>query len=1206
MPGGRNPPSPQRRYTVRVAGRSLPIRLALALTATLTAIAAADPAQLPRPISRPAAPRTTAAPSAAASPPATAATDPVSIAREKERALSEAASRLSSAAEIDRKFLSQALVNLDAAAAGPAREKVELLLADEEDAIKGFRLLRDGLGALAVSLDRSGEELAAQRRALESARTGAPAKLAQLLDARGGAERLAEDRRLAALEVDGARQRLVQAQSEANRALAAHRKASGEAASLSSPLGQLGGLVKRALSVAVPVPVSGADWVTAHVDRRRKALEDYRIALVQEREYRAKLELDLAYRRLEAAQLDRDLREGAASLLGEALERLRKQFGVTPDEVAKAEAAARQAQAEAATQKVAAARTAEMAREEKDAAASAESRLKLRQEELEKARASATSDADRAKLDARGQLLEEEARATEDRRALAGEREQQAALESDLAGEKERLAGVQSGTSREVARVVQDVIAHPERTVAVEVQYRTARAGQAAAQQETRELAAAADAVRGGREALGRRAALLAERVSREKERPGPADGDRGQLLRAMQDGQKLVQERMKVAESMLATHAALRKVQEDRVKLFGETMAILGSYRRESETKVTAVSLSEGYDSLRGTLDRAAREVHEWPGRLRLHVSQPENRERLVAAAGWVFVYLLAAIALFAVGHTTGAKLSRGARRPASLVMDGLLDLLGPLLMFAFLSLSARALMPGTVVVRAVVASPFLFVAAYRLLRRPLLLGRAAAAELPGSGGHFATAAVDWCLWAARWGALLLAFEHILAQSGASRTILFLAQAVRNVGWLGLLLGLMTAERQTLGQLLSVSEEGAATPLRRWYNRVVVRLYMATLAFLAIVGGLWLSGYQDRAEWLLRSTGVTVVVACGAYLLQARAVSALCRFWSSESGRTAPWWQQGAVVAVRGLFALLALLVILDAWSLEVRILYGLVRSPVLRDVAARVATVFLIGLSARFTVVASRFVIYRLFALGAGSGGVELLLTRRGMTLAPLLTSVVRYLVWFIAAIYGLKTIGLDPTPLVAGAGVLGLAVGFGAQSLVKDVITGFFIITEDLISVGDIVEIDTRAGQVEEITVRVTKLRLYSGELRIIPNSEIRQIGNRSRGFMRAIVPVTLAPHVNVREVLTVLESVAQSYCERNPERVLGPPEIHGLVDFGLEQMIGRVVVKVPPSLLPDVERDLRLAIAQAFQERGIAPFARERRALDGDRRLPDPEG
>ncbi|NMB07427.1 MAG: mechanosensitive ion channel family protein, partial [Tissierellia bacterium] len=127
---------------------------------------------------------------------------------------------------------------------------------------------------------------------------------------------------------------------------------------------------------------------------------------------------------------------------------------------------------------------------------------------------------------------------------------------------------------------------------------------------------------------------------------------------------------------------------------------------------------------------------------------------------------------------------------------------------------------------------------------------------------------------------------------------------------------------------------------------------------------------------------------------------------------------------------------------------------------------------------------------------------------TLTTVLKNIIKYVFYFIGLVMVLDMFDISTSSILATAGIGGLAIGFGAQSLVKDIITGFFILFEDQFSVGDYVKIGEYEGVVEELGVRVTKIRAFSGELHIIPNSNIQTVTNRTRGNMRALVVVTVA--------------------------------------------------------------------------------------------------
>ncbi|MEO0085986.1 MAG: mechanosensitive ion channel family protein [candidate division WOR-3 bacterium] len=230
--------------------------------------------------------------------------------------------------------------------------------------------------------------------------------------------------------------------------------------------------------------------------------------------------------------------------------------------------------------------------------------------------------------------------------------------------------------------------------------------------------------------------------------------------------------------------------------------------------------------------------------------------------------------------------------------------------------------------------------------------------------------------------------------------------------------------------------------------------------------------------------------------------------------------------------------------------------------------------------------------------SRAVRGLLRRKGLahesrvrTLLPLTRSIVGYAVLFGALVLALRALGVDYTAILAGAGVVGLAVGFGAQTLVRDFISGFFLLYEGLIAAGDYVVVGDVAGEVERIGLRVTHVRGFNGALYVIPNGELTRFGNMNRGFMRAIVTVDLAYEQDAVKGLEIAGRAAEAWHRERADIVLEPPSVQGIVNFGESGITVRVVVKVKPMQQWQAERELRLRLKQEFDAAGIEiPFPR----------------
>lgn len=213
------------------------------------------------------------------------------------------------------------------------------------------------------------------------------------------------------------------------------------------------------------------------------------------------------------------------------------------------------------------------------------------------------------------------------------------------------------------------------------------------------------------------------------------------------------------------------------------------------------------------------------------------------------------------------------------------------------------------------------------------------------------------------------------------------------------------------------------------------------------------------------------------------------------------------------------------------------------------------------------------------------------RVQTLLPLIQSVERYTIHFISAIIILHELGVNTSAILASAGVLGLAVGFGAQSLVKDVIGGFFLIFDGLIQVDDIITVGSTTGVVELVDLRNTQLREFNGRLWVIPNGDLRTFGNFSRVWTRAVAEVGIAYEQSVEDGMNALREVAAKWAAENEEIIIEPPEVQGVLGLDDSSVGLRIVAKVKAPNHWATERELRRMIKDHFDARGVEiPFPR----------------
>ena len=208
-----------------------------------------------------------------------------------------------------------------------------------------------------------------------------------------------------------------------------------------------------------------------------------------------------------------------------------------------------------------------------------------------------------------------------------------------------------------------------------------------------------------------------------------------------------------------------------------------------------------------------------------------------------------------------------------------------------------------------------------------------------------------------------------------------------------------------------------------------------------------------------------------------------------------------------------------------------------------------------------------------------------RRAKTLVAVLTSLIRYVIDFTVAVTILAALNINTSTILVGAGVASLAVGFGAQSLVKDVITGFFILFEDQFSVGDYVTAAGLSGVVEEVGLRATKLRDFSGEVHNVPNGIIDKTTNHSRKSSRALITVTVPYDEAVERVQRVLSGVAERVAQEFSSAIVEKPRVLGITAFTDIGVQFTVIGQTVPMEQWGVERALRLGVKRAFEQEGI---------------------
>ncbi|EYR64526.1 small-conductance mechanosensitive channel [Actinotalea ferrariae CF5-4] len=173
----------------------------------------------------------------------------------------------------------------------------------------------------------------------------------------------------------------------------------------------------------------------------------------------------------------------------------------------------------------------------------------------------------------------------------------------------------------------------------------------------------------------------------------------------------------------------------------------------------------------------------------------------------------------------------------------------------------------------------------------------------------------------------------------------------------------------------------------------------------------------------------------------------------------------------------------------------------------------------------------------------------------------------------------------PLLASAGVVGVALGFGAQTLVKDFLAGIFMLVEDQYGVGDVVDLGEAIGTVEAVGLRVTQVRDLSGTLWYVRNGEILRVGNMTQGWSKALVEVTVPPDADVEHAAALLTRAAQEVAATRPAEVLGEPEVTGYESLSAESVMVRMTLKVAPAKQWAIQREVRARVRELFVEEGV---------------------
>lgn len=221
------------------------------------------------------------------------------------------------------------------------------------------------------------------------------------------------------------------------------------------------------------------------------------------------------------------------------------------------------------------------------------------------------------------------------------------------------------------------------------------------------------------------------------------------------------------------------------------------------------------------------------------------------------------------------------------------------------------------------------------------------------------------------------------------------------------------------------------------------------------------------------------------------------------------------------------------------------------------------------------------------ADSGVLSTRAAARAKTLGDVLQSLASFVIWGLTAVTVLGELGIALGPLVASAGIAGVALGFGAQSLVKDVISGFFMLVEDQYGVGDIIDVGEASGTVEAVSLRTTRIRDVKGTVWHVPNGIVQRVGNMSQQWARALLDLNVAYDTDIDLAQRVIKECADRLWRDDEWRgaILEEPEVWGVEQLALEAIVIRLVIKTRPAEQFRVMRELRGRLVKAFDAQDI---------------------
>ncbi len=631
--------------------------------------------------------------------------------------------------------------------------------------------------------------------------------------------------------------------------------------------------------------------------------------------------------------------------------------------------------------------------------------------------------------------------------------------------------------------------------------------------------------------------------------------------------------------------------------------------------------------DEASNTIDGVVDQVATVPDRLRAlqaRLANPEQRAALLtqtglsaaiaaaAIAGYLLVWFLLGRVRALLGRHAQDRPLRRLERIGRVTLRLLVDLASPAaaLAIAFAGISLIRIDPAGGAIALAVASAVALRGAARALLGAVLAPRTPELRVVPVGDAPASALARSLLRASALG--IYGYFAIVAVRALGADAA-LVDALRSLYAIVLLIVGVTLVLRYRGWPASAADDEPSQearsdaptapsagsehePARSWVSaaRAVLGLWwIAALVYMFGLYTLWMSGIQGAFGRALASTGITLGCAAAAIAVYALADAGLRKLGSRLASlakplptirRRIPRYLSGARIVLGIVVGIVAAGFAFEAWGVGA---IEALQSTLLRDVLTTALVVLAIVFLAFATIDVSTAVTESYLRRKQLSNDD----TAKLRTLLPLTQKAIKLVVWVLASLTVLGQLGVNLAPVVASIGVLGLAIGFGAQTLVKDIITGVFILLEDAVSVGDIVMIDGTGGLVEAINIRTIRLRDLSGNVHTIPYSTVGQFANLTKEFSCYLIECGVAYREDVDEVIEVLKELGEEM-QNDPDfgsKILEPIEIFGLDRFEDSAVIVRARLKTAPSQQWSVGREFNRRMKRTFDERGIEiPF------------------